>query len=178
MTGGTITITGVRRARRIKRQFDAVITIEDPQAPIRWQLRFHQLPQPIHLLLTFEDLDQAHQGIVTATEDHVAHAIVFGRQFEADRLLIHCHAGIARSTAIALAIIADRLGPGREADALEQMLQLQPEAVPNLVVVRHADKLLNRRGALLGCVAEWDSGLDWNRRRRETNRGAVLIGRE
>jgi len=176
MAPGTITITGVRRARRIKRQFDAVITIEDPQTPTRWQLRFHQLPQPIHLLLAFEDLDEAHQGIVTATEDHVEQAIVFGRQFEQAKLLIHCHAGIARSTAIALAIIADRCGPGREAEALEQMLQLQPEAVPNLMVMRHADRLLNRQGALLACVIEWDRERPWNRRRREINRAAVLDG--
>lgn len=41
-------------------------------------------------------------------------------------------AGIGRSGAAGLAILADRLEPGNEADALAQLLTICPQAVPNL----------------------------------------------
>jgi predicted protein tyrosine phosphatase len=171
--GGPIEITGVRRARRIKRKFDAVISIEDPG--IRWgdRLRFHEHPHPAHLVLSFEDLDQLHPPIITANEGHVQAALNFARERPDAALLIHCHAGISRSTAIALTIIADRLGPGREDEAITGLLTLQPEAVPNLLVLGHADKLLGRNGALLQRVIAWDETVEWNQRRRAINRDAV-----
>lgn len=172
--GGPIQITGVRRARRIKRKFDAVISIENPGA--RWgdRLRFHEHPHPPHLVLCFEDLDQPHPPIVTATEGGIQAALDFARDRPDASLLIHCHAGISRSTAIAIAIIADRLGPGREDEALSALLTLQPEAVPNLLVVQHADRLLGRNGALLELVLTWDRPRRWNQYRRLVNWAAVL----
>jgi predicted protein tyrosine phosphatase len=172
--GGPIEITGVRRAQRIKRKFEAVISIEAPG--IRWgdRLRFHRHPHPAHLVLSFEDLDQPHPPIFTANEGHVETALNFARERPDATLLIHCHAGISRSTAIALAIIADRLGPGREGEALECMLHLQSEAVPNLLVVQHADRRLGRDGALLNLVLTWDRPRRWNQYRRLVNWAAVL----
>lgn len=57
MVDQTIEITGASRARRIKRRFEAVITIEDPALPAARRVRFHRLPHPAHLALAFEDLD-------------------------------------------------------------------------------------------------------------------------
>lgn len=169
-----IEITGASRARRIKRRFEAVITIEDPGLPIGRRVRFHRTPHPAHLVLTFEDLDEPCPPIITASESHVMAAINFVRERPVGALLVHCHAGIGRSTAIALAIIADRLGPGHERRALEEMLHLQRRAVPNLLVVRHADAVLGRDGVLLRVVEEWDSQSPRNRHRRALNREAVL----
>ena len=99
----------------------------------------------------------------------VADTLDFGRKHLGASLLIHCNAGVARSTAAALAILCDRLGPGREQEALDEMLRLRPIAVPNLLMVQHTDNLLGRGGALVACVDAWDSVLPDNRFRRTAN---------
>ncbi|MDD2597724.1 MAG: protein-tyrosine-phosphatase [Kiritimatiellae bacterium] len=64
-------------------------------------------------------------------------------------LLIHCLAGVSRSTAAAYAIICKLLGPGYEEAAFEYLLNIRPCASPNRLVVKYADQLLNRKGAMV-----------------------------
>lgn len=142
-----IAIVSLNRAKRMKRGYDAVLTIEDPRA--KNPLRFHRRPHPDHLVLRFEDVDDdLRPKIAAASDDQVRSAIDFGRCHASGRLLIHCFAGVSRSTAIGLAIIADRLGAGRESEAVEHLLRVSPTAKPNLHVLRRADVLLKRRGRL------------------------------
>lgn len=82
---------------------------------------------------------------------HVEAALAFGRE-HGGKLLVHCHLGIARSTGMALAIVADRLGRGREDEALAQVLKARPCATPNPLIVTLADGLLGHRGALTTAV--------------------------
>lgn len=63
-------------------------------------------------------------------------------------LLVHCRAGVSRSTAIALAIAADRLGAGNERHACEWLRETYPQAKPNRLVVFLADEVLERNMAM------------------------------
>src|SRR6185295_1786082 len=63
-------------------------------------------------------------------------------------LLVHCHAGISRSTASA-AILMAQFNPGRETDAFLRLLDLRPHAWPNTRLVELADDQLARNGALM-----------------------------
>jgi predicted protein tyrosine phosphatase len=63
--------------------------------------------------------------------------------------LIHCAAGISRSTAAGLILLALRTGPGREEQAYEHLFRVRPRAVPNRRMVWMADHLLGRNGALV-----------------------------
>lgn len=156
-TPGDLTICSLSQAKRHKRAFGAVITLEDPAARPAQRLRFNRRPAPAHLVLAFEDVDDDTLGIRVATEDQVAQALAFAAKHADTALLVHCFHGVGRSTAIALGILADRLGPGEEARALERLLSLRPEATPNLVVVSLADRLLGRDGGLLRAVREWEA---------------------
>ncbi|WP_176489030.1 dual specificity protein phosphatase family protein [Rhizorhabdus dicambivorans] len=96
-------------------------------------------------------------GIRVATVEQVREAIEFARVNADGSLLVHCFHGVGRSAAIALAIIADRLGPGAEREALDHLLMVRPEATPNLVVVELADQILHRSGRLASTVAVWEA---------------------
>nr|WP_250808075.1 hypothetical protein [Neorhizobium tomejilense] len=144
-----ISILPLPKARRHKRRYDAVISVEDPGIRAVKRLRFHRKPHPDHLVLRFEDIDHLDEGLAGPDISHMAAAISFGRLHTGSSLLVHCHAGVCRSTAIGLAIIADRLGPGAEAEAVRALLASNPGAAPTLCMLEMADALLDRSGALV-----------------------------
>lgn len=69
-------------------------------------------------------------------------------------LVIHCNLGWSRSTAAALIAYSMALGSGREAEAMERMLEVRPIAAPNLLMVEYADKMMHRDGRLVDVVEE------------------------
>lgn len=72
--------------------------------------------------------------------DDVRRIVAFAADVDGP-LLVHCHAGISRSTAAAWIILAHHFGPGREVDALAAMLAAQPRAYPNRRMLWMADRL-------------------------------------
>ena len=68
------------------------------------------------------------------------------------RVLVHCEAGISRSTAAALILYAVWLGPGEEENAAARVFASVPWAHPNRTMVRLADDLLQRGGALVAAL--------------------------
>lgn len=143
-----ITIGSLAFARGHKRRFDAVITVEDPGIRVMKRLRFHKKPHPDHLVLRFEDLDFHEENLAGPDVHHVKASIAFGRLHVKSSLLVHCHAGVSRSTALALAILADRMGDGEEDAAVASLLDIKPDAAPNLDMLSMADRILQRNGNL------------------------------
>lgn len=142
-----IKVASLSTATRTKRRFDAVLTIEDPG--IRNGLRFHGHPHPDHLILRFEDVDDPAEGVALPDIRHVEAAVAFGREHADRSILVHCKAGVARSAAMALALISDRMGEGAEREAVANLLEVRPVAVPNLIVLSFADRVLERQGRLV-----------------------------
>lgn len=164
---GDVVVTGLSQARKHKRRFDAVITLEDPACRPGSKLRFYRRPSPAHLVLAFEDVDDDNLGVRVATRDQVADALAFARAHAAGALLVHCFHGVGRSAAVALAILAERTGPGGEQAALDRLLTIRPESTPNLVVVKLADEILGRGGTLVAAVAQWEAVTPGLKERRE-----------
>ncbi|PZO82256.1 MAG: hypothetical protein DI629_01775 [Mesorhizobium amorphae] len=68
-------------------------------------------------------------------------------------LLVHCYAGISRSTAVAF-ILAAASEPGRdEAELAAELRALSPMATPNPYLVRLADDALGRAGRMVEAIA-------------------------
>ena len=86
-----------------------------------------------------------------ATEEDVRRIIQLAEQLRSDKgtLLIHCEAGVSRSTATALIIYACWLGPGREDEAMERVIAQRAYAMPNRRMVALADRLLGLDSRLL-----------------------------
>ena len=127
-------------------QYSGVITIEEPDTedPFRTQV----LPQ---LALQFHDIAMTKLGYIEPEAEHVQQALNFATEIDGP-LLLHCRAGISRSTAIALAIATDRMGAGNERQACEWLRRIVPNAQPNMLVIFHADYLLGLEKALLRSV--------------------------
>jgi len=81
------------------------------------------------------------------------------------RFLVHCHAGLGRSPAVGYVAWAIHLGPGREKEAWEHMLEssIKGSVMPNSLIIGHADSILRRQGALCGPLNRWSLDLPWSR---------------
>jgi predicted protein tyrosine phosphatase len=69
-------------------------------------------------------------------------------------ILIHCDYGASRSPALAYVALANELGEGSGEKALQIILNIRPDSVPNKMVVQLGDALLKRNGELLKPVYE------------------------
>jgi predicted protein tyrosine phosphatase len=86
----------------------------------------------------------------------VERLLAFGRDLinaPHSHLLIHCHAGVSRSTAAAALILA-QAGPDRPARAVFDVVSsIRPRAWPNLRILELGDALLGRDGEIVAAVA-------------------------
>ena len=106
-----------------------------------------------HLLLDMDDIAEPIDGYVAPAEEHVGDLIRFVRAWpRAAPLVVHCYAGISRSTAGAF-VTACALNPQRnEATIARAIRDASPTAMPNIRIVTLADRLLGRDGRMIAAV--------------------------
>ena len=106
-----------------------------------------------HLRLSMNDISEPQDGLVVPTEDHVADLIRFALDWDQQApLLIHCWAGISRSTAGAFISLC-ALNPDSDEHALARALRrASPTAYPNRRLVALADAVLERGGRMTAAV--------------------------
>ncbi len=105
------------------------------------------------LHLTFHDIVEAREGLILPSGGMIAAMLDFSRARARETpLLIHCWAGISRSSAAAYILACDGL-PGREADLAAALRASAPFATPNRLMVALADDLLGRNGAMVDAIA-------------------------
>ncbi len=114
-----------------------------------------------HLFLSMHDIADAQEGMTPPGQTHVAELLAFARSWDRARpLVIHCYAGISRSTASAY-IVAAALAPERDAMELARTLRrLSPSATPNIRLVSLADDMLSRNGRMVGAIQSIGRGAD------------------
>jgi predicted protein tyrosine phosphatase len=103
-----------------------------------------------HLFIAMSDIQEPLDGHILPAELHVRDLLTFVRAWDRARpMVVHCYAGVSRSTAAAL-ITAAAVNPARpEQDIAAVIRGRSPTATPNLKLVAIADKLLGRDGRLL-----------------------------
>lgn len=153
-----VTVCGIGELAEHRRgNVSHVLSILDPGFPVpedfasfgphrRLELRFHdiiddipgmQRPEPEHIRRL---LDFAQETLVEATDD--AH------------LLLHCHAGVSRSSASAILVLA-KACPQMPADEITAwLLHVRENVWPNLRMLEIGDALLGRRGKITGAVRQ------------------------
>ena len=129
--------------------YDGIITIEDQAIADPFRVASDDPPQRI---LSFDDISAPIDNWVAPEDHHIRSALVFARRWDQPSLLIHCHAGMSRSPAIALAVLADWLGEDLEDEAVKELIKVAPLCTPNMLVVKITDRVLNRAGRLVEAV--------------------------
>jgi predicted protein tyrosine phosphatase len=112
-----------------------------------------------HLKVQMDDITEQLEGFVAPTETHVEQVLNFVRGWDRQApLVIHCYAGISRSTASAFAAVC-ALNPHREEIAIaRQIRSASAIASPNRLIVSLADKALGRDGRMLRALDEMGPG--------------------
>jgi predicted protein tyrosine phosphatase len=112
-----------------------------------------------HLRLALNDVAEARDSEAPPAASHVEQLLAFGRAWTADApILVHCWAGISRSTAAAYILLCDRLGPGTETEIAKALRFRAPHACPNPLMIRHADALLERDGRMIDAIGSIGRG--------------------
>jgi predicted protein tyrosine phosphatase len=107
-----------------------------------------------HLKVGVNDIAEPIEGMTLANEAMVQGLVDFGRTWdEAAPLLIHCWAGISRSSASAFILACERNPHADEAAIARALRAASPYAAPNRRLVGLADDLLGRKGRMADAVA-------------------------
>ncbi|MGO9007855.1 MAG: tyrosine phosphatase family protein [Beijerinckiaceae bacterium] len=114
-----------------------------------------------HLFVAVSDITSDMDGEILPGETHVATLLDFVQRWDrVDPLLIHCYAGISRSTAAAF-ISACALCPDRDEDAIARNMRIaSPTATPNARLVAVADTMLARSGRMVAAIERIGRGRD------------------
>jgi len=106
-----------------------------------------------HLKLVVHDIHEPAPDFIAPETAHVAELLRFAGTWEQKApILIHCWAGISRSTAAAYILLCNLNAPGAEAEIARALRHRAPHAQPNRLLVRHADALLGRGGRMIAAV--------------------------
>jgi predicted protein tyrosine phosphatase len=106
-----------------------------------------------HLILGMDDISTPMDGYIIPADEHVTRLIEFVRGWDrAKPMVVHCFAGISRSTAGAY-VAACALNPRRDEMAIARELRrLSATATPNIRIVTLADRMLGRDGRMVAAV--------------------------
>lgn len=114
-----------------------------------------------HLFLGFNDIVEPQPGLIHPAEEHMRALLDFVRRWPREAaLVVHCYAGISRSTASAF-IAACALNPRRdETEIAAQLRRASPSATPNARLVALGDAALGRAGRMSAAIAAIGRGAD------------------
>lgn len=114
-----------------------------------------------HLHLAFNDITAPREGYRMPEPQHVAQLIAFARNWNPERaMIVHCYAGISRSTAAAYIMQCALLPRADEQKLAEQLREASPSATPNPLLISYADDMLGRDGAMVRAIRSIGRGAD------------------
>ena len=106
-----------------------------------------------HLKVGVNDIGQPEEGLIHPTAETVEQILQFGRGWEPfEPMLVHCWAGISRSSATAFILACERAPDVPEREIAERLRRASAAATPNPLMVQLADDMLSRGGRMVEAV--------------------------
>ena len=119
------------------------------------------VPVANHLHVPVHDISEPMEGMVCPGEEHVNEFLGFAERWDrAAPMVVHCFAGISRSTAAAFSIVCAARPDMDEAEIALRLRQRSPEATPNTRLVAIADEILGRSGRMVRAVEKIGRGVE------------------
>jgi predicted protein tyrosine phosphatase len=107
-----------------------------------------------HLVVGIHDICEPTEGMICPSAEHVSALLGFVARWDRRTpLVVHCHAGISRSTAAAFSAFCAMRPNIDEAELAQRLRARSPEATPNARIVSLADALLGRGGRMVAAIA-------------------------
>jgi predicted protein tyrosine phosphatase len=143
----TIEQTGARHVVTLLGDDDRVLRPDSIDAANHLWLRMHDIPEPA-------------DGYTAPAVAHVEQLIEFVRRWDRGApVVMHCWAGISRSTAAAFVSVC-ALAPERDEATIAQAMRLaSATACPNTRIVALADDILGRDGRMVAAVESIGRGV-------------------
>jgi predicted protein tyrosine phosphatase len=122
-------------------------------------LRPESVLEANHLKVQVDDITEHMDGFLAPNDSHIEQVLNFVRGWDRSApMVVHCYAGISRSTASAFAAVC-MLNPHRdEISIARQIRAASPIASPNRLIVSLADKALGRDGRMLRALDQMGPG--------------------
>jgi predicted protein tyrosine phosphatase len=133
-----------------------VLSILDPGYPVPGA--FGTFGEHARLELRFLDVIEPSASEQPPRDEHVRQILALGRGLvseppEQAHLLVHCHAGVSRSTASMLLVLAQAYPKLPSQGLADMLIHIREKAWPNLRMVTFGDDALRRRGTLIEAAA-------------------------
>ena len=113
-----------------------------------------------HLILGMDDITSEMDGYVTPCEEHVGRLLSFVRGWDRARpLVMHCYAGISRSTAGAYVAACALNAERSELTIARELRSASTSATPNARIVSLADRMLGRDGRMVAAIESIGRGI-------------------
>ena len=108
-----------------------------------------------HLRLIMNDISEPRDNLIKPEKQHIENLLDFTASWDQQApMVIHCLAGISRSTA-AMFITLCALNPKTDESTIATALRAaSPTAHPNRLLVEYGDTLLNRQGRMSKAIIE------------------------
>jgi predicted protein tyrosine phosphatase len=151
-----ITICGLDElSKHSNTRVSHVLSILDPEWPAPEV--FGTFGEHDKLELRFHDVLEDGPYVAAPKASHVEQLLAFGRRLDQEpvadaHLLVHCHAGVSRSSASMALLIAQAVPNSSPKEIFAELLRIRPQIWPNLRIVEMGDNALGRDGALIEAV--------------------------
>ena len=129
--------------------YEGIITIEDGGIKNPFRVKDDYTKQ---LVMCFDDISFLYDEYILPQKKHIIRALEFSDKIGDGSLLIHCNAGVSRSSSIALAILAKKHKEGFEINAVKELVKINPYCRPNKLMTKLTDEILDRNGKLITAV--------------------------
>jgi predicted protein tyrosine phosphatase len=114
-----------------------------------------------HLVINIHDICEPAEGMICPSGEHVSAFLRFFESWDrASPVVVHCYAGISRSTAAAFSAYCAVRPDLDEDEVALRLRQRSPEATPNARIVAIADDILGRQGRMVRAVERIGRGAE------------------